>query len=238
MPVHALLQYRTHPYADLRSPKYSDEPNHEPICESTKYPLCPHLPRLQRRGVGPGTAEDAGIDLGPRWTLSGRTLCEESYGPIETGAWVRETSLTEISGMVASPSREHVLWMHNDAGDEARLYAVGIDGADRGRITLPIDAVDWEDIAAAPCPDGSGPCIWVGDIGDNDANRDSVSVYAVPEPHIDGRIVANEFWHFPFRYPNGPRDAEALVVSPEGRTLWIFEKMMMAECVRFNLRGL
>ena len=185
-----------------------------------------------------GTAEDAGIDLDPRWTLPVRALCEESYGPIETGAWVRETSLTEISGMVASPSREHVLWMHNDAGDDARLYAVGIDGADRGRITLPIDAVDWEDMAAAPCPDGSGPCIWVGDIGDNDANRDSVSVYAVPEPHIDGRIVANEFWHFPFRYPNGPRDAEALVVSPEGRTLWIFEKMMMAECVRFNLRGL
>ena len=87
-----------------------------------------------------GTAEDAGIDLGPRWTLPVRALCEESYGPIETGAWVRETSLTEISGMVASPSREHVLWMHNDAGDDARLYAVGIDGADRGRITLPIDA--------------------------------------------------------------------------------------------------
>jgi len=114
--------------------------------------------------------------------------------------------------------------MHNDSGDAARLYAVDTDGRARGRLTVPGDAVDWEDLAAAPCPDGSGPCLWIGDIGDNGALREEVVILAVPEPQTDGDHQADRVWRFPVVYPNGSRDAEALVVSPAGDAFWLFEK--------------
>lgn len=172
------------------------------------------------------TGFDAEVDATAEtpWTMPTRAVCEGRYGVPVDGAALGDDDLVETSGLVASPSRSGILWMHNDSGDTARLYAVGTDGQPRGRLTLPGEAGDWEDIAAAPCPDGSGPCLWVGDIGDNTAERDDVAILAVPEPQTDGDHQAEQVWRFPVVYPNGPRDAEALIVSPSGREFWLFEK--------------
>lgn len=167
---------------------------------------------------------DASPSSPPGWTMPERGLCEGLYGAVVDGPALGDDALVETSGLVASPSRPGILWMHNDSGDAARLYAVGTDGRARGRLTLPGEAVDWEDLAAAPCPDGSGPCLWIGDIGDNAAGRPHVSVLATPEPQTDGERRAGQVWRFPVVYPDGARDAEALVVSPAGDQFWIIEK--------------
>ncbi len=182
----------------------------------------PQLPAA----VDTGAAMDGALDAPPPapWSMPQRAACEGSYGGPTDGAALGDEALVETSGLVASPSRSGVLWMHNDSGDAARLYAVDTDGRARGRLTLPGEAVDWEDLAAAPCPDGSGPCLWIGDIGDNGALRDEVAVLAVGEPQTDGDHEAGRVWRFPVVYPNGSRDAEALVVSPAGDAFWLFEK--------------
>jgi hypothetical protein len=69
---------------------------------------------------------------------------------------------------------------------------------------------DWEDVALAPCPAG-GDCLYVADIGDNDAERPSVTVYRVPEP-APGATVSASAEAIRLRYPDGPHDAEALFV--------------------------
>jgi len=119
----------------------------------------------------------------------------------------------ESSGVAVSRAHDGVLWTHNDSG-EPLLYAVGRDGALAGRIRVRGARVeDWEDVALAPCP--GGDCLYVGDIGDNEARRRSVTVYRVREPAAGDRETAPaEAFHA--RYPDGPHDAEAMFVLPGG----------------------
>ena len=76
-----------------------------------------------------------------------------------------------------------MLWAHNDSGGAAELYAFAEDGtaSARTRSRAPT-AVDWEDMAAGPAPNGSDAVLYIGDIGDNDAARPTVTVYRVHEP--------------------------------------------------------
>ena len=124
------------------------------------------------------------------------TVCSTGFSAISAGAVPSYPALSEVSGVVASRQRSDLLWMHNDSGGEPILYAVGTDGAQRGRYSVPGDAIDWEDLALAACPDGVGECIWVGDIGDNRRARTSVNILVVPEPcktEIPGRSECGHF---------------------------------------------
>jgi hypothetical protein len=57
--------------------------------------------------------------------------------------------------------------------------------------------------------------LYVADIGDNGGSRDRITIYRTPEPEVQDKTTARpEAFHA--TYPDGPRDAEALVVkSPD-----------------------
>src|SRR5512134_1085479 len=60
-----------------------------------------------------------------------------------------DAQLAEISGLAASRRHRDVLWLHDDGGNPARLFAV-TTGGDR-MAALRVDGVtktDWEDMAA------------------------------------------------------------------------------------------
>jgi len=120
----------------------------------------------------------------------------------------------ETSGLARSPAGRDHFWTHNDAGNDAEIYAVDPSGALLGRARLAgVEAIDWEDIAAAPCDEGA--CLFVADIGDNDAERAVVTVYRVPEPEpASGEPVEAVALHA--RFPDGAQDAEAFFVLPGG----------------------
>ncbi len=170
---------------------------------------------------------DAQPDDG-RFRLPRRPTCEGAYeGAVELG--VLDDALVEVSGLAASPTTEGVVWAHNDSGGKPELHALRErDGTEIGRLRLDVDAVDWEDVAAAPCPDGLQPCLWVADTGNNLRDRDTLLVYATPEPDASapfGEVEAGRVWTFPVRYPEETLDSEALVVSRDGTTFWLFEKV-------------
>ena len=121
-------------------------------------------------------------------------------------------SLDELSGLQAA--RRHAgFWGHNDSGDTARLFRIGPAGEDLGTVAIHgAGAVDWEDMAGFTAVDGT-PMLLIADVGDNRAVRDSVTLYAVPEPTREA-VSADVAWTLRFRYPDGPRDAEAVAVSP------------------------
>ncbi len=143
--------------------------------------------------------------------------------------------LDEVSGVAASRSAEDVLWVHNDSGDLARIFALRTDGTNLGEYRLTgATNVDWEDIAIGPGPEPGRDYIYVGDIGDNDARdtgvgRATVVVYQVPEPAVTrdqaavtvdlGSVVA-----IPLVYPAGPHDCEALMVDPDSGDLFLLTK--------------
>jgi hypothetical protein len=129
---------------------------------------------------------------------------------------VRVPELSEASGVAASKRIPGVFWAHNDSGEPV-LVALDSKGTVRGRVQVAGARVeDWEAIAVGPCAAGS--CIYVGDIGDNDAKRRDVTIYRIPEPaQATGSSSSADVLRA--RYPDGAHDSEALLVSPRGEIL-------------------
>jgi hypothetical protein len=120
------------------------------------------------------------------------------------------SELHEASGLAMSRRNAQVLWAHNDSGDPT-IYAIGLDGKVRGRLRLAGAAADdWEAVTTAPCAGGS--CLYVGDIGDNDASRSTITIYRTPEP-LASDAAAATVDAFQAAYPDGPQDAEAMFVA-------------------------
>ena len=123
-------------------------------------------------------------------------------------------AVRETSGLAQSRRDPELFWTHNDSGNEPVLFAVRLGGTLAGRVRIEgADLEDWEDLEAGPCE--SGTCLYVGDIGDNDAERESITIYEIPEPAPSAaRTEAARV--LPARFPDGPRDAESLFVLPSG----------------------
>ena len=145
--------------------------------------------------------------------MTARAAVCETYAPVQEEIVVADAPVDESSGLAPARLRQGVYFTHGDAGGDPVLYAVDLDGRYRGsHLVRGASHVDWEDVAAGPCPDDGEPCLYVGDIGDNNAIRDTVTVYVVREPEDgkDGKLV--ETWEG--SYPDGPTDAETLLVHP------------------------
>lgn len=126
---------------------------------------------------------------------------------------IRHPELAETSGAALGAGPGEVVWTHSDSGGETALYALRPDGEVLGSVEIEgADNRDWEDLAAGPCP--AGRCLYIADVGDNEGEREEVSIYRVPEPEVGGAPVRAE--RFRVRYPGGPRDAESLFVLPDG----------------------
>ena len=199
-------------------------------------------------GTPPEPPVEAAVDAGPSptgpWTLPERERCLRTYAGIPQEAGTPELeALVEVSGLVPSPMGQEVLWAHADSGDGPRVYAISETGAHRGTVTLSgATFVDAEDIAAAPCPDQQGPCLWVADTGDNKLERSEVALFAIPEPELPATgapsLNAQRYWRFAFRFPAGPVNSEALLVATDGQTAWVVEKVDAEQARLFEIADL
>jgi hypothetical protein len=116
----------------------------------------------------------------------------------------------EASGLAVSRQYPGVLWSHNDSGNATVLFALDTAGAVRGRVQVPADTRDWEDVSIARC--GDHDCVYIADIGDNRLVRPRVYIYRVPEPAPqDPRTDTPTV--FRARYADGAHNAEAMFVA-------------------------
>jgi hypothetical protein len=148
----------------------------------------------------------------PAWQAPGQqTVAPPQCRP--AGAPVRVSELPEASGVAASRRHRGTVWALNDSGEPV-IYAVDANGKVTGRVRLTGAALeDWEAIAVGPCPGGT--CVYVGDIGDNDRKRQQITIYRLPEPEATGESSAPADT-LTATYPDGPHDAESLIVTPDG----------------------
>lgn len=177
------------------------------------------LSRGRRDRTGDGrdsiSAVSAGVEKAPRDTpaAGGALAAGDSVCRVEAAGIGLSGEVSEASGIAAGLNTPGVLWTHNDSGDPL-IYAFAADGRALGRVRVTGATVkDWEDIAAGPC--AGGGCLYLADIGDNAASRTNVTVYRVAEPApTDGETRPAEAFHA--TYPDGPHDAEAMFVLPDG----------------------
>lgn len=154
----------------------------------------------------------------------GAALCTRLRARI--GGHVDAAAAVELSGLVLSRAQPQVLWTHNDSGDRARVLAIAPNGGQLADVAVTgAENVDWEDIAIGPAP-GPGDALYIGDVGDNLATRPTVVVYRVPEPTFAGGTpsATAPAQRLTLRYPDGARDAEALLVDPSSGALVIVSK--------------
>jgi hypothetical protein len=133
--------------------------------------------------------------------------------------------LVEASGLARSQRSPDLLWSMNDGGSKPRLHAIDGSGFHRGRIKLDdIDNNDWEDLSSFTV-DGT-PYLLIADTGDNDAERKHVSLHVVLEPDLsdDDKVKVDAAWSIDFRYPDGPRDVEAVAVDPAAGHVLLLSK--------------
>ncbi len=138
---------------------------------------------------------------------------------------LQDVRINESSGLARSAFNDDRLWTHNDSMNRAQLFAVSRATGE----TLAVYGlrntfnVDWEDLAAFD--DAGQPSLLVADVGDNFAIRGSVSLYVVREPQQlrDGALLT-PVRTLVMRYPDGPRDVEAVAVDAHSRQVYLLSK--------------
>lgn len=153
------------------------------------------------------------------------TTCD--WDEPERIADLQDGKLKEASGLCASRRHEGVLYLHDDSGGAPRVHAARIDGTALGRFEIAgATNVDWEDIACAPCAVGSDDaCLYIADVGDNGAKRETVTVYVAPEPDDPtSDATLSVLRELTVTYAAGPRDVEAVLVHPRSLDVYFVSK--------------
>jgi len=147
---------------------------------------------------------------------------------------VQGFEIQEASGIVASRQNAGILWTHNDSSYRGVVFALSTNGALLGRYAIPsVFYGDFEDIAIGPGPSPESQYIYLGDIGDNFAARSSIRVFRFAEPAVYTYQASNPRYEsvtgaqeIELTYPDGPFNAEALMVDPRDGDLFIATKLL------------
>lgn len=154
------------------------------------------------------------------WFLLGVLLGgPPTYSTPEKVCHITDPRVAESSGLAPSHAVPGTYLTLNDSGNPASFFRFGLKGQVLAEYVVDrTPNLDWEGMAAV------GRDVYLGDIGDNLAIRSTIQVYVVEEPSKGGKVTVSSKQTIVLKYPDGPRDAEALLVDPKDRSLWIVSK--------------
>lgn len=126
--------------------------------------------------------------------------------------------IQEASGIADSKANPGYLWVQEDSGTPPELILLAKDGTVKKRIYVKgAENRDWEDMALV------GNTIYIGEIGDNNAVHGTYYFYLMEEPLATADTVYN-VTKIAFTYPDGNHDAEAFIVDPTTKDIYIISK--------------
>lgn len=144
----------------------------------------------------------------------------QTQHPVERIGKLVHPPIRECSGIARSTRYEGVWWVHNDSGDEPRIFAVDAKGQaimpawrknqfyvnqanpearkepwPGMRIGLAVN-IDWEDITL------HGNKLYIADTGNNGNARRDLGIYVLSEPNPRATEVTRAMTHLPVAYPD------------------------------------
>lgn len=117
---------------------------------------------------------------------------------------VTDSRLAELSGLAIDGGGRR--WAIVDSGPRVRVYELAPDCSVRRVLTGAVDPLDVEDLARTA--DGT---FWLADTGDNNRDRATVAMIELTAAGV-ARLHR-------MRYPDGPHDAEAVLMEKPGQPL-------------------
>jgi len=133
-------------------------------------------------------------------------------------ARVEADPIGELSGIVKSPGRDNLYWVHNDSGDSARIFAITAEGKNilptyskfsfygeedergkkqwQGFEVLDARNEDWEDIAV------DSNYLYISDMGNNNNKRRDLGIYLVSEIDPTASTRTAVIQHLAIIYPD------------------------------------
>ncbi|TWI07337.1 hypothetical protein [Aerolutibacter ruishenii] len=168
--------------------------------------------------------------------LAACTRSADTPARTAVSGFLLDPQLDEISGLAASRRHPGTLWLLDDGGNPARLFAVSTRGLRRATYRVEgVSKTDWEDIAAFRL-DGRDYLL-IADTGDNGGLRRTLQLHVVEEPRALENDRLRPAWSIAFRWPDGPRDCEAVAVDARrGQVLLVSKKRQPAELFALPLR--
>lgn len=175
-------------------------------------------------------ATDSAAEPTPAESVTPESSCANPpcYGEPERTGVLATDVVDQPSGLAASLRTPGVYYVVSDSAGTDGVIAIREDGSPVETITIEgMSAENAEALATGPCgPSSSGnglptdSCLFVADIGDH-IGRSDVVIYRVQEPELDGETATVAADVLRYTYPDGPTDAEALIVDSEGRPVII-----------------
>ena len=149
--------------------------------------------------------------------------CHETPEPRLAGLLLAG-ELNEASGLAASRKHRNVLWLLEDGGNPAQLHAINKRGSRLASFSIEgVANTDWEDLAAFEL-DGKSYLL-IADTGDNGGLRRTLLLHVIVEPEqLKDGATLRPAWSIAFRWPDGPRDCEAVAVDAARKQILLISK--------------
>lgn len=151
--------------------------------------------------AGPAAAQSAG---------SGVLLPNARFEPVCTPT---DPALAELSGLAVAGGKTYGI---GDSGTDEAVVVLDGDCAVTDTVPVPVDPYDIEDMGVGP--DGR---LWLADTGDNLRARSTVALIDLDPASGEGQLHR-------LTYPDGPHDAEALLVQRDGVPLIVTKEVLVA----------
>lgn len=153
-------------------------------------------------------------------------FCARWTVPTKDGSLPFHT-IPEASGMAASRLVSDRIYWINDSGDKGAFYFTRANGSGVTRVKIDdFRPRDTEAMGYGEC-DGE-PCLAIADIGDNrEVRKEIVIVFIKERERFPQRVPI--YRELTLRYPDGPHNAEAFAILPNGDLLLITKEMRLSQ---------
>lgn len=173
-----------------------------------------------RRGTARLSLAGAALALAPALFLSGPATAQSTGSGIllpaarfEPVCTPDDPALAELSGLAMVGGKTYGI---GDSGTDDSVVVLDGDCAVTGTVPVPVDPYDIEDMGV----DADGR-LWLADTGDNQRIRSTVALIDLDPASGDGQLHR-------LTYPDGPHDAEALLVQRDGVPLIVTKEVLVA----------
>lgn len=148
------------------------------------------------------------------------TAHSSGAGVLATDAWFEplctptDPALGELSGLAVVAG---TIYGIGDSGTDDAVLAMNEECVVTDSIPVPVDPYDIEDLGVGP--DGR---LWLADTGDNARARQTVALIGLDPGTGAGRLHR-------LTYPDGPHDAEALLLQHDGMPVIVAKEVLVAD---------